>query len=113
METFVVTLNSLNKLMKEGGKEMSNLMVCTNWEKVEKDDFYLTSDWDGEGKEKAIKLQKEDNLYYAYYADAKELCKYKILDMNQIFINEDEEIIMNCEYAPENNDFTDKWDYDD
>jgi hypothetical protein len=88
-------------------------MVCTNWESVEKDDFYLSSDWDNEDKKKAKKLQKESNLYIAYYADAKELCKYKLLDMNQVFINIDCEIIMHCEYSPENNDFQDIWDYDD
>jgi len=92
---------------------MSNLIVCTNWGKVEKDDFYLSDDWNEEGKKEAKKLQKEGKLYYAYYADAKDLCKYKVLDMNQVFINENEEIIMHCEFAPENNDFTDKWDYDD
>ena len=38
---------------------MDNLIVVTNWEKVEKDDFYLTDEWIEEAGEENIKLARK------------------------------------------------------
>lgn len=85
---------------------MDNLILITNWECVEKDDFYLTDDWD-EYKE----LSKEDKkqlknrkLYYGYIADATNYAIYYQLDAQQVIIDEDADIIIYCEGVVISND---------
>lgn len=53
-----------------------NLILVTDWEKVQADDFYLSDDWakhTGEIEEitQARELQKEGQLHVAYIVDAK------------------------------------------
>jgi len=93
-----------------------DIIVCTNYEKVDKDDFYLSKDWEEEaGKEnlkRARKLQKKGNLFIAYKVPAKSLCLYQQMDANQIFINFSGETIIQCETVVIGNEFTDKWEYE-
>jgi len=95
---------------------MDNLIVVTNWEKVEKDDFYLSKEWEEEaGKEnlkRAKKLQKEGKLYIAYIVNAKDYCIYGQMDSDQIFIDEDQNEVLRCETQVIHTDFEDKFGYE-
>jgi len=86
---------------------MGNLILVTNWEKVEDDSFYLTDKWiengDKEAIEKARELQKESSLYEAYIVDAKNYAIYSQMDADQVFIDSDDNIILHCESAVINN----------
>ena len=95
---------------------MNDLIVVTNWEEVEKDDFYLTKDWEKEvGKEnikRAKALQKEGGLYIAYIVNAKDYCIYGQMDSDQIFIDDKQNEILRCETQVIRTDFEDKFGYE-
>ena len=95
---------------------MDNLIMVTDWEKAEKDDFYLTKDWEKEvGKDNiriAKKLQKEGGLYIAYIVNAKDYCLYGQIDSDQIFIDISGNEILRCETQVIGTDFEDKFPYD-
>ena len=82
---------------------MENLILVTNWEKVEKDNFYLTDDWkeneDIESIRNSRELQKDGNLYLAYIVNATSYAVYTEMDADQVFINSDAEIMLRCESA--------------
>ena len=94
---------------------MNDLIVVTNWEEVEKDDFYLTKEWEKEvGKEnikRAKALQKEGNLFIAYIVTAKDYCIYGQMDSDQIFIDDKQNEILRCETQVIGDDLEDKWEY--
>ena len=81
-----------------------------------KDSFYLSDDWKNEvGKDvlkEARKLQKEDNLFYAYIVGAKDFAIYGQMDSDQIFIDEDMNEVMHCETQIIDNEFTDRWEHE-
>jgi len=95
---------------------MSDLIVVTNWEEVEKGSFYLSDDWMREvGKEtiqKARKLQKEGDLFYAYIVGAKDFAIYGQMDSNEIFIDRDMNEVMSCETQVIDTEFTDRWEHE-
>ena len=73
------------------------MILVSNWEKVDKDDFYLSDNWKGEEKEKkeeAKALQEKDNLYLAYIVIAKSYALYSQMDAEQVFINSDGDVIL-------------------
>jgi len=79
---------------------MNNLILVTDWEKVEKDDFYLTDDWKKENDNtEARELQKEGKLYVAYIVNAVSYAIYTQMDADQVFIDNDGEVILHCESA--------------
>ena len=94
---------------------MENLIVVTNWEKVEKDDFYLTDEWIEEAGEKNIKLarklQENNELYYAYIVDVKNYALYSQIDSHQILIDLGKNEIISCETEVIDTDHIDKWEY--
>ena len=94
---------------------MKDLIVVTNWEEVEEDDFYLSDDWIGEVDEYVIeearKLQKEGKLFYAYIVKAMDFAIYGQMDSDQIFIDEGMDEVMHCETQIIDTDFRDKWEY--
>ena len=79
---------------------MEDLILVTNWEKVEKDDFYLTDDWTEEAGKGTIaearKLQKEGNLYLAYIVKALNYAVCSQMDADQVFIDRDDNVILYC-----------------
>ncbi len=89
---------------------MNNLIIVSNWEKVEKDDFYLSEKWlkeeDNICMKEAKRLQKKGNLYVAYIVDAKNYAIYSQMDANQVFINLDSDVILHCESAIIENNHT-------
>ena len=93
-----------------------NDLIVTNWEEVEKDDFYLTKDWEKEvGKDnikRAKELQKEGKLYIAYVVNAKDYCIYGKMDSDQIFIDGEQNEILRCETQVIGTKFEDKFAYD-
>ncbi len=95
---------------------MDDLIIVSNWEKVEKDDFYLSDEWIKEaGKDRikeARKLQKEDNLYEAYIVSAKNYAIFNQMDASQVFIDNDGSIILHCESVVINSEHTYKAEYE-
>ena len=80
--------------------EHKEMILVTNWERVEADDFYLSDDWKSESKERikaAQKLQAEKNLYVAYIVPAVSYAIYTQMDAQQVFINNDMDVVLDCE----------------
>jgi hypothetical protein len=92
---------------------MNNIIIVTDWEKVENDDFYLSDDWEEEAEKdnlkKARQLQKEGHLFYAYEIDAKSYVLYNQMDANQILIDIDGNTIIDCEPTVIGNQHINKW----
>lgn len=79
---------------------MENYILATDWELVEKDDFYLSDDWkeeDKDTKEKAKKLAGFERLYRAYICNPVSYCVSNQIDANEVYINNDFDIIIRCE----------------
>jgi hypothetical protein len=81
--------------------EYNDYIMVTDWDAVEKDDFYLSKEWEENGgKEnvrRARKLQKEGNLFIAYVVLAVHYCVFRQMDAHQIFIDKDGEEVLPCE----------------
>lgn len=92
-----------------------DLILVTDWEKVDKEDFYLTDDWskneDVERIEEARKLQTEGKLYEAYIVKALDYAIYYQMDADKVFINEDMDVVLNCESAVIGNDHEKRIEY--
>ena len=89
---------------------MSNdYIIVTDWEKVSDDDFYLSNEWShSENKytaniKKARKLQKNNELFYAYIVNASIYAIYRQMDASQVLVNDDCDVVINCESAIINN----------
>ncbi len=81
---------------------MNDLIMVTDWELVDKDDFYLTDEeWaKNEGEEnvkKAKELQANGNLYEGFVVSAMNYAIYRTMDAHQIFIDKDCNEILSCE----------------
>ena len=90
----------------------SEMIIVTNWEKVKKDDFYLSKDWEEDYPEevkRARELQVRTNLYIAYRVPAVSYALYSQMDAEPIFINHDGDFILRGENEVIGNDFTNKW----
>ncbi len=92
---------------------MQDYIAVTDWEKVDKDDFYLSKYWEkkaGKGNIKqARKLQKEGNLFYAYIVPAVHYAIYTRMDAQGILIDSDGNEIVSCESAVIGNKHQEKW----
>jgi hypothetical protein len=90
-----------------------DMIIVTDWEQVEKNDFYLSADWlkntDKETMKEARKLQKAGKLYIAYEVPAKSYCIYQQMDAQQIFINSDGDRVLDCEGAIIGNNHKERW----
>ena len=94
--------------------EPTDYVMVTDWEEVEADDFYLTNenkDIKPETLKQAKEIQANDNLYIGYIVAAVNYVVYRQMDARQIFIDEDSDEIMSCEYAIINNNHTDRFQY--
>jgi len=98
---------------------MEDMILVTNWEKVDKDDFYLSKDWarHTDGKEtisRAKKLQREGNLFYAYIVPAVNFAIYKQMDAQGVLIDNDASVIVECESDVIGNEYQhrEKWEAD-
>ena len=82
--------------------ENKEMILVTDWERVQDNDFYLSKDWgEHEGAndlvKQAIQLQKENNLYVAYIVPAVSYAIYTQMDAKQVFIDGDINVILECE----------------
>lgn len=88
-------------------------IVVTDWEKVDKGDFYLSKDWlrntSKETMREAKKLQREGHLYEAYEVSALSYALYTQMGAHKIFINHDGDHVMSCESAIIGNNHEERW----
>lgn len=90
----------------------NSIIVVTNHEKVEADNFYLTDEWKDEDKDRiehARELQKEGKLYYAYLVKSVDYALYQQMDSDEVFIDNNDDIVLYCESQIIDNDYTSKW----
>lgn len=88
--------------------------MVSDWENVEKDDFYLSDKYlkiEGDCVKNARKLQKEGILYVAYIVNAVNYAIYDKMDANKVFIDDECNVVLNCESAVIGNDHTFKQKY--
>lgn len=82
-------------------EKLKDLIIVTNWEKVDKNNFYLSNDWANhesmENIQEARKLQKKGLLYVAYIVSAVNYAIYLQMDADQVFVNDECDIILYCE----------------
>ncbi len=93
----------------------TDYVVVTDWEKVEKDDFYLSKDWEEEYPEEvkqARELQEEGKLFVAYIVAAVNFAIYSQMDAAQIFIDRGGNEILRCETAIINREKMTRWEYE-
>lgn len=80
-----------------------SLILVSDWEKVEKDDYYLSDEWAKKNEITNIKqirqLQAEDKLYLSYIVDATDYAVYRQMDSDLVFIDNDGEVMLYCETA--------------
>lgn len=92
------------------------LILVTDWERVDKQDFYLTDEWsdhtgDHEAVQKARELLGEGKLYVGYIVKALDYAIYTQMDASQVFINDDMDVVLACETAVISNDHTKRVEY--
>ena len=76
------------------------MILVTDWEKVEKDDFYLSDDWlrdDADGVERARVLQEQGKLFVAYIVNAVDYAVYYKMECSKVFIDDDCDRVLLCE----------------
>jgi len=92
---------------------MTDMLVVTDHEEVDKDDFYLSSAWtENVGKDvmrEARKLQREGRLFVAYEVPAVSYALYSQMDARKVFINDSDDIVMQCEGEVIGNKFQEAW----
>ena len=81
---------------------MDDYIMVTDWELVDRDNFYLTSkEWAKDrGKEnvkRAKELQADNDLYVGYVVSAVNYAIYKTMDARRIFIDSNSNEILSCE----------------
>ena len=79
-----------------------DMIIVTEWEKIKPNNFYLTNrNWLAEKEadvvKKAVELQKQGGLFFAYLCEAVDFCVYDRLTATEVFINKDCEVIMELE----------------
>lgn len=96
-------------------KTYNEYIMVTDWEEVNKDDFYLIKEWyEKGGKENVIsakKLQKEGKLYVAYIVPAVHYAIYTQMDAQQVFIDDEGKFALDCESATISNNHSKRWEY--
>lgn len=97
-------------------KTYTEYILVTDWEKVDFDDFYLTSeDWavncNPDSLQQAKELQENDNLYIGYVVSAVHYAIYIQMDASQVFIDGDGNEIMSCEGAIIDNRHQSRFEY--
>ena len=76
------------------------MIVVTDFDVVDVDDFYLTDEkWTEniEDIKELRELAKDGQLYYAYEIDAENYTIYQQMDARQVFIDDTDDIRMICE----------------
>ena len=97
-------------------KEPTDYIMVSNWDKVDKDDFYLSDDWleeiGSKKRQRELKhMAKEGNLFEAYVVPAIHYAIYSQMDAHQVFINEDGDEVLSCESTIIGHDHRERWKY--
>lgn len=98
-------------------KQYNEQIIVSDWEKVDKDDFYLTDEWSDksgeyEAVQKARELKGNGDLFIAYIVPAVNYAIYTQMDAQQVFIDEDGHVVLTCESAVINNSHDWRQEYD-
>ena len=94
---------------------MEDMLIVTNWDKVDPSDFYLTKVWfNAQGIEKAERaklrrMAKDGELFEAFEVPAVSYALYVQMDAHQIFIDHEGNHMLSCESAVIDRDHQDKW----
>lgn len=99
---------------------MDDIIVVTDWEELNVDDFYLRDEWLVDTlkktKEEAVKLRwmaKDGEIYEAYEVTAKSYALYSQMDANKIFIDCDGDYLFHGESAVINRGHIAKWEMEE
>lgn len=83
---------------------VDEFILVTNWEVVDKDDFYLTKEWLKNNQDKTNEEIKEllrevnnKSVYYGYIVKAVDYAIYYQMDSQQVLINSNCEVLVECE----------------
>ena len=81
---------------------MTDKIIITNWDNVDKNDFYLSERWvDNQKQRKKLrKMAKNNELYQGYLVYAVHYCIYHSADCLQVFIDEQWNVLLECEVHP-------------
>jgi len=93
---------------------MNDLILVTDWDKVDKDDFYLSDEWlDEIGSKKRQRelrrMAKNNELFEAFEVPAMSYAIYRQMDAHQVLINEEGDVLLSCESAIIDNDHKARW----
>lgn len=97
---------------------MDKYILVTNYEPVENENFYLSDEWGqsnygrlDEVKE-ARESQNKNQLYYGYIVKAVDFAIYWQMDAQEVFINGDRDVIVQCESSFIDTEFSHKEEYE-
>ena len=91
-----------------------DMIVVTDWDEVDEDDFYLSNEWLDEigskSRQKALKkMARDGGLFEAFEVSALSYVIYKQMDSRQVFINENSEVELICEGCVIGDTHKDRW----
>jgi len=81
---------------------MTDRIIMTDWDDVDKDNFYLSEKWVNNHKrrKKLRKMAKNNLLYHAYVVFAVHYCIYHSADCLEVFIDGNFNVLLECEVNP-------------
>lgn len=93
-----------------------DMILVTNYDEVDKDDFYLSDDWlsriGSKAEQRRLKrMAKEGNLYDAWVVSALSYAIYGQMDAHHIFIDEGGDEVLSCESDIIGDEHREKWEY--
>lgn len=93
---------------------MADMIIVTDWDKVEPDDFYLSNDWLDEIGSKSRqrelkKMAKDGELFEAFEVPAVSYALYSQMDAHQVYINHDGDVLLSCESEVIGNNHQRRW----
>jgi len=101
-------------VLNKGGAIVEDMILVTDWEEADEDDFYLSNEWLDEIGSKAHqrqlkKMAKDGDLFIGYEVPAVSYAIYSQMDARQVFIGEDGDVLLNCENAIIGDNHKDRW----
>ena len=81
---------------------MTDKIIITDWDCVDKEDFYLSEKWISKQRhrKRLRRMAKNGRLYHAYLVYAVHYCIYHASDCLQVFIDDDWNVLLECEVVP-------------
>ena len=95
---------------------MTDMLLVTDWEVADEDDFYLEDEWlikaMGYTTKEAHELRemaKNKQLFIGYEVPAKSYALYSMMDATQVFIDRNRDVRVRGESCVIANNHEDKW----